>query len=246
MRRSAADRGYSEGLDLFEAWRRVDGSARIAVVLIYRMCRASTNSRLIKQTAGRNMSFLLLGLYLTCIISFDWARRRYFKRTNATPSLRRGLRPLGTVLSLMSLVLLVLYARNDSGVGNVGAVLIFLCSLGLFVASLRSHQKVPPSIAFTPGPPNNLTLDGAYKFIRHPIYSAYMLCWLGVVVAVPGPLSLGAAAIMFWLYIKAARSEEADIIASPLGVAYSQYKLSVGMFIPKISALLSCFTQRGG
>jgi protein-S-isoprenylcysteine O-methyltransferase Ste14 len=183
------------------------------------------------------MKLVLMSLYLTCIVSFDWARRTYFKRTGATPNLRKGLRPLGTVLSLMNLVLLFLYAPDKWTVMSATAALTLVCSLALFFASLRSHDHVRPAIAFTPGPPERLTSRGAYRFIRHPIYSSYMLCWLGVAVAAPGLLTVGAAVIMSALYVKAARSEEDEIIKSPLGGEYTIYKASAGMFAPKVSAL---------
>ena len=74
--------------------------------------------------------------------------------------------------------------------------------------------------------------EGAFKFVRHPIYTGALLFYLGATL-----ITLSIAAALFWLvilvfYILIARYEE-KILTEEFGEDYSNYKSQVGMLFPK-------------
>ena len=75
--------------------------------------------------------------------------------------------------------------------------------------------------------------QGAYGFVRHPVYLAALLVWLGLGVAFGSAVTL-AIALLYVLpaYVLYARSEEAMMLEG-FGEAYRQYCRTVPMFIPR-------------
>jgi protein-S-isoprenylcysteine O-methyltransferase Ste14 len=180
------------------------------------------------------MRYGIFSLFLACVLCFGWARRKYFLQTSATPTLRRGLRPMGTVLSVVNLAAITWYGTNEVGPQGLAAVVSLVASLVLFFAAIRAHGDSRPAIAFTPGAPDSLTFGGPYEWVRHPIYTAYLLFWAGALIAAPTVLSGASILIMFALYFRAASEEEQIIALSPLGEQYHAYASRVGMFVPRL------------
>src|SRR5262249_36865737 len=44
--------------------------------------------------------------------------------------------------------------------------------------ALVAHGRERPDFACVPSTPSALTSTGPYRFVRHPIYAAYLMCWL--------------------------------------------------------------------
>jgi protein-S-isoprenylcysteine O-methyltransferase Ste14 len=173
-------------------------------------------------------------LFLVCIVYFGWARRNYFIQTTATPSLRRGLRPIGTVLSVVNLVAIATSGIDEVGVQGVAALGSLIAALLLFFAAARAHGDSRPAIAFTPEPPRALTFGGPYRWVRHPIYTSYLLFWVGALIAAPNIVTGASIVVMFSLYLRAAIEEEQIIANSLLGEQYLVYTRRVGRFFPRL------------
>jgi protein-S-isoprenylcysteine O-methyltransferase Ste14 len=100
--------------------------------------------------------------------------------------------------------------------------------------ALAAHGQERPDFACLPSAPSALTSTGPYRFIRHPIYAAYLLCWLA------GPFVTGhwwlLATVLFMgvLYYRAARQEEDSFLAGPLADQYRVYQGQTGMFLPRL------------
>jgi protein-S-isoprenylcysteine O-methyltransferase Ste14 len=83
-----------------------------------------------------------------------------------------------------------------------------------------------------------LVESGPYRFIRHPIYTAYILNYFGggllasslVLTFVPGPLYL--------LFIALRLHEEEAAMVDQFGAAYRAYMTRTGRFLPDLRALL--------
>ena len=180
------------------------------------------------------MTYLLVFLASAAALSFAWARRYFFVKTDSTPKSRRGLGPLGTIFAI--LVLSSLALNGDAADENraSAAMLLFGVSLALFWRSVWEYRGRRPRIAFSGHGPGELVTGGPYRLVRHPFYVAYMLFWIGGAVAVPNWLTISAIAVMGYLYFNAARAEEAEIVDSPLGPIYEDYRRRTGMFFPRL------------
>jgi protein-S-isoprenylcysteine O-methyltransferase Ste14 len=82
--------------------------------------------------------------------------------------------------------------------------------------------------------PGTVCAEGPYRYIRHPVYTSYILAFLGLLVAFPGlPTAIAFAAnIAFYLY--AASDEERTLAHSEIGQAYASYRQGTGMFFPRV------------
>jgi protein-S-isoprenylcysteine O-methyltransferase Ste14 len=119
-----------------------------------------------------------------------------------------------------------------------GAVLAAgLCGLAnlLFWWSLLTHGRKRPAFAFRPVPPASFQQGGPYALVRHPIYTAYLLAWLGGLVGAGEPWLLLPLVVMAGLYATAARQEEAFFGRSAFAEEYRAYRRRTGMFLPKLS-----------
>ena len=72
---------------------------------------------------------------------------------------------------------------------------------------------------------------GAFSFVRHPIYLALILLYLGFIL-----LSLSLLSILVWIliiifYYMISRYEE-KLLIKAFGSAYSEYMRKVPMFLP--------------
>lgn len=89
-----------------------------------------------------------------------------------------------------------------------------------------------------------LATEGPYHYVRHPQYVGFILVMFGFLLQWPTILTLAMFPILVWMYVRLARSEERDAIAT-FGDAYRQYARSVPAFIPHIGRLLGGSTKVG-
>lgn len=135
--------------------------------------------------------------------------------------------------------LAVLSLTEPAGAAWVWAgVAGFAMAQVLFWWALSAHGKAHPAFAFIQVDPSTLTTGGPYRFVRHPIYTAYLLAW-GAGVAVTGQLwLLPTLLLMVPFYYLAASREETSFRASALGSQYEEYQRRTGMFLPNVASFL--------
>jgi len=114
-----------------------------------------------------------------------------------------------------------------------GGAILAICSVVLYESARRVvtgrgfcsvlSGEVPPAVC-TVGP---------YRHIRHPVYTSYLLAFLGFVVAFPGLPSAAVFAGNLVFFVLAAAHEERTIAHSPLAQAYASYRQAAGMFLPR-------------
>jgi protein-S-isoprenylcysteine O-methyltransferase Ste14 len=183
--------------------------------------------------------YVLLLASLLALGSFAWSRRSFFRRTEGVQSSRRGLGPLGTVFGVLSAGVLGLSPASAQDPLAVVALVLILTSTVTFWAAVYAFKQDKPGIAFHGILPAKINTKGPYRYVRHPIYVAYMLYWIGVLIAVPSIITAVPVLIMGWYYNIAAQGEEREILASELGDDYEIYRARTGMFIPRLSRLFS-------
>ena len=73
--------------------------------------------------------------------------------------------------------------------------------------------------------------------VRHPQYVGFILVMFGFLLQWPTILTLLMFPVLVWMYVRLARKEELEAIAT-FGDAYRQYARTVPAFIPRIGQLL--------
>ncbi len=91
-------------------------------------------------------------------------------------------------------------------------------------------------LAWTGDVPDALCDEGPYRLVRHPLYSSYILTFLAVAVAYPGPISLTILVCNLGLFVQAAITDERSLARSDLASEYAAYKARTGMFLPRLNA----------
>lgn len=78
-----------------------------------------------------------------------------------------------------------------------------------------------------------LATTGAYAYLRHPQYAAFILIMFGFLLQWPTLLTLLMFPILAWMYLKLARREEREALAE-FGDAYARYAARTPGYIPRL------------
>jgi protein-S-isoprenylcysteine O-methyltransferase Ste14 len=81
-----------------------------------------------------------------------------------------------------------------------------------------------------------LATTGPYSLVRHPQYVGFILVMFGFLLQWPTLLTLAMFPVLVWMYVRLARTEEQDVIAT-FGDAYRLYAKTVPAFFPRLSKL---------
>ncbi|NQV82666.1 MAG: isoprenylcysteine carboxylmethyltransferase family protein [Rhodospirillales bacterium] len=76
-----------------------------------------------------------------------------------------------------------------------------------------------------------LATSGPYARIRHPQYVGFVLVMIGFLLQWPTLLTLAMFPVLIWMYVRLARSEEAEVRRA-FGEVYERYALVVPAFVP--------------
>jgi protein-S-isoprenylcysteine O-methyltransferase Ste14 len=82
---------------------------------------------------------------------------------------------------------------------------------------------------------HTLATTGPYARLRHPQYVAFVLVMLGFLIQWPTILTLLMFPILVVMYVRLARREERDALAT-FGAAYAQYASQTPRFVPHLLA----------
>lgn len=74
---------------------------------------------------------------------------------------------------------------------------------------------------------------GLYRRIRHPQYTGFFLFLVGSIINWPTVITLVMLPVLFVVYYRLAKAEEADALAQ-FGDEYRRYQTTSGMFWPKL------------
>jgi protein-S-isoprenylcysteine O-methyltransferase Ste14 len=182
------------------------------------------------------MSEVLRAACLTGLVasvgSFAWAMQGGFFRTCGRVGVGfRTIQVCGALALGANLSGLLIFQRVGT-IGGLAALVLYCLSLGLFWSSISAHRGRPPTHAFSMDVPDNLTETAAYRFIRHPFYSSYLLTWIAAPVATGEPALLVPFGVMLAIYWCAAVGEEMKFLRSDLRDEYLRYRARTGMFLP--------------
>jgi protein-S-isoprenylcysteine O-methyltransferase Ste14 len=178
-----------------------------------------------------NWRLLPLTLLLASLVSFGWAMRKFFVKPSGDSLGMKVIRMTSTVCAVLNFGTLLatpwIPARQA-----LAAASIYLASLALFFWSLRANRQRALSTAFSLDPPRHLVNWGPYRWVRHPFYCAYLMTWSAGFVATGRWWLLPGIAVMFVVYLRAAKVEEQKFALSPLAESYREYQQLTGCFFP--------------
>jgi protein-S-isoprenylcysteine O-methyltransferase Ste14 len=114
-----------------------------------------------------------------------------------------------------------------------GGAILAICSVVLYESARRVVSGRGFYSVLSGAVPSAVCTVGPYRYIRHPVYTSYLLAFLALVIAFPG---LPGAAVFVGnlvFFVFAAAQEERTIAHSPLAQAYASYRQVAGMFLPR-------------
>ena len=82
---------------------------------------------------------------------------------------------------------------------------------------------------------HSLATTGPYARVRHPQYVGFVLIMLGFLVQWPTLLTLLMFPVLVFMYVRLARREEQDTLAT-FGPVYAQYAAQMPRFVPRLRA----------
>lgn len=173
---------------------------------------------------------LTLGVAALALGLFAWGMARWFTRPEGVPLRMRLLglsASLAAVLHLASLAL-----RPNGPIALVLACLGFAAAAALFLWALRAVGPERLAIAFSPSAPGRLVAEGPYRWVRHPIYSSYLLAWLSGILASTTVATVASALWMAAFYVAAAREEE-RLLARAHPASHAAFVAGRGCFLPR-------------
>ncbi len=179
------------------------------------------------------MKYLSLGIEVMTFGSFIWSALFYFGKNKAPSKKIQFIKYGGSFFILLHLFILGFKAELNLPSFCIG-ISIFLLSLFLFWWSLALNWRDNLHFAFVESDKDRLVTKGAYRYIRHPIYTAYLLAWLGGSIICGQPLLMITFFAMGYIYLSAAKFEEEEFLKSQMKVEYAAYIKRSGQFIPKL------------
>lgn len=170
-----------------------------------------------------------------------WGVLRFF----VPPSQRTGGAALLSAVALVGFanqVAATWHAPNEPG-RAVAAIASYLASMGLFWSAIRACSRRRLTAIFERDAPTQIVMEGPYCYVRHPFYTSYSIFWVAGWLGTGQWSTAVVAVTMIWVYVSAARREEAKFAASPLAATYRDYQKRVGFFLPRVPSPRSLATS---
>lgn len=171
---------------------------------------------------------------IACFAAISIASMRQFRadRNSLGMTIIRVL-SLGSTVGLAWLVLQVTPGNWTAAATTVIAAIL---SWRLMTIALAAARNRVLDVAFTGNGPDQLVTTGIYRYLRNPLYTAYLIYWAGWVPVAGGhPAAVGVALMFAAIYWLAIKQEEAFLSRKFTG-QYNDYCSRTGRFLPVFSA----------
>ena len=114
------------------------------------------------------------------------------------------------------------------------AVMLSVASITLIAFTLGTHNRRIALWHQTNDAPEHIVTHGAYRYVRHPFYSAFLMALLALICFLPHYTSAMIFAYALMLLNFTANREESHLSGSKFGDEYRVYKSRTGRFIPRV------------
>lgn len=178
---------------------------------------------------GMPLSYIVVIAGIVVFAGYTAAGRIFLRPEKMPPGML-----LILALSVCGLLSFIYFTTGRPPGGSVllAALGLLLVSTLLFAWTIRSIGSHGLNMAFVDFEPAGLLTRGAFHYIRHPLYLAYILYWIGATVASMHWSTFLIALALVILYVAAARREENIFLASDLAGAYHHYRRRAGFLWP--------------
>jgi protein-S-isoprenylcysteine O-methyltransferase Ste14 len=165
--------------------------------------------------------------------SYTWALTSWLRKVKQTSSWELNfIKYGGLIFTIAHITAAVLWPLPSSNQVYFGAAFFFLGMI-IFWSAVSVFEN-PPAVAFAEIIITNLKTTGPYRFVRHPIYTSYILAWLGGSIATNCWWLLISLVCMTFLYNRAAIQEEKQWLSGKDSEEYKNFMKSRGRFLPII------------
>ena len=174
-------------------------------------------------------SLILIAVSLTTFAIVTGVSLGHFARKD-------GIIPTGSIIIMLAAVASVAvfaWCAWTAPLWLLPPLPLYAASLALFIWTVRATRQRQFLLAFTNAVPSALTIDGPYKFVRHPFYVSYLIYHFANAVGTASWLPWVMFAAMTTIYTVAARGEEAFLAQGSYAKEYGAYRRRTGMFVPK-------------
>jgi len=151
---------------------------------------------------------------------------------------KNGEHPFGDAGQLILLGLFLIVWTGDSFILKKTTFLsiyiplfIRLTVLALLIGTAVYLSKSGHVVVSHEKRPDGVVSSGSFRYVRHPLYLASILFYLGLALSTVSIVSLALLAAMFFFYNYIAGYEE-RLLEKKLGTAYIEYRNKTGKWIP--------------
>jgi len=125
--------------------------------------------------------------------------------------------------------------RTSLVLAAVGAPLALAAvALSIWAIATTVRQRVILDAGHFVKQEHPLVTDGAYAFVRNPMYLGIILLWFGIAVAYQSAVLFGLASVYvvpaLWFYVR----EEERMMLSEFGAPFEEYSRRVGRLLPRL------------
>jgi protein-S-isoprenylcysteine O-methyltransferase Ste14 len=125
------------------------------------------------------------------------------------------------------------YGREWNGLMEALAAVLSVVSIALISLTLGTHRRRLSLWHQQNDAPEEIVTYGAYRYVRHPFYAAFIVALLATVVLCLSPWTIGVCAYGLLMLNYTAAREEKNLQRSRFGTQYKAYVERSGRFLPK-------------
>jgi protein-S-isoprenylcysteine O-methyltransferase Ste14 len=186
---------------------------------------------------GRSMTTSIPQLLLAMLMALAFVHFLYAAmRTFVLPDALDGASQLSQLSFLSGAAVALANATAVRvAVGNaIAAAALMLVSVVLYEWARSTIRGRKFHIIYSDRVPEALCADGPYRYIRHPLYTSYIVAFVAVFVVRPTLLAAIVLVLNLVFFTYGAVRDERAIEASSLAADYVAYKARVGRFFPRV------------
>ena len=178
-----------------------------------------------------NGSILVFFAYTTIIVSWTWARFRFFKILSRSSRISSLFYDPIVIIQIANTYYCIFKEDQFEVIPTTLGLTAYILGLTMFFWSIRLVKHLNFAFSDRVGA---VVVTGPYSIVRHPIYLSYAFVWLSSTLMFKSAILWITLIYLMVFYFVSAKKEEKVILESEYSREYLEYKKKVGMFSPRI------------